>query len=200
MFDDQTQDWVQNTEEQTTGQGIGNDQLSLLLQQALLSGNKKQLDLVKGYIEGQKSLQPEDEKTQKPLSSASQTQLNLAKSGLRALDEVKSILLDKSGEVKDTSVLTKQLIPGQFFSRKFDSAVTRMVEGLLRARSGAAVPDSEVKRYKEKFGPNFGDDPDTIMFKLAQFEQDYNDVIEGTKNTSYQDDILQQILQGKLNP
>lgn len=116
----------------------------------------------------------------KKLSVTAQTQANLAKSGIRGLQEVKQIIAEKGAGV----LAANDLIPGHLLSRKYDSALFRTVEALLRARSGAAVPEQEVRRYLNKFGPKLGDDQGTIEFKLQQLEQDFNDVLTGTGNTS----------------
>lgn len=114
----------------------------------------------------------------KPLPVAAQTQVNLAKSGNRGLAEAASIYQ------QDPSILTKQLVPGQWVSRRFDSAMFRTVEALLRARSGAAVPETEVRRYLTKYGPQFGDSPEVVGFKFQQLQQDFADVLNGASNTA----------------
>lgn len=106
-------------------------------------------------------------------SATAQKDINLAKSGLRSLDDVQRIL------DKDPTVLTKQLVPNTWFSREFDSATVSAVEALLRARSGAAVPPEEVRRYASKFMPNFGDDAVTIKLKMERMRQNYQDILEG---------------------
>ena len=60
----------------------------------------------------------------------------LGESGLRALDEIEGILEEDGG------VVIKAAIPGQLGARSYDSAAFRAVEALLRARSGAAVPEA----------------------------------------------------------
>jgi len=112
----------------------------------------------------------------KPTTVAGQNVQNLAKSGARGLEEARKIYSE------DPDILTKQLVPGNFFSRQFDSAITRTVEALLRARSGAAVPETEVKRYMTKFAPTFGDSPEVVRFKFDQLEQDLNDALQGAGN------------------
>ena len=109
--------------------------------------------------------------SKKPTSVAGANQYNLASSGLRSLQDVKRIIAE------DPTVLTRQLTPGQFFSREYDAAAFSAVEALLRMRSGAAVPESEVRRYMRKIMPVFGDNKATIDTKLLRLEQNYNDVL-----------------------
>jgi len=100
----------------------------------------------------------------KELSAANQKQRGLGKSGLDSLNEVKNIYQ------KDPKVLLKQKVPGKWLSRKFDSALFNTVESILRSRSGAAVPEEEVRRYMTKLGPTFGDNRKTVEYKLNQLE------------------------------
>ena len=119
----------------------------------------------------------------KPKSATAQNLINLGNAGLRSLQTVRDIVEN------DPSVLAKQLIPGKFFSRKFDSAIAHTVESLLRARSGAAVPKEEVKKYTEKFGPMLGDSKEVIRYKLDALERDLLDMVNVSNKTLGIDDI-----------
>lgn len=100
------------------------------------------------------------------VNSTEKVKIDLANSGLRGLDSAEQLLAN------DPGIVNKQLVPGKFFTREYQSAITRAVEGLLRARSGAAVPESEVKRYINEFTPVFGDSPEIAQTKLQQLRQD----------------------------
>lgn len=91
---------------------------------------------------------------------------NLGESGLRTLGQVKSIY------ESDPTVLTKQKIPGKFFSRSFDNALFNTVDALLRIRTGAAAPEEEVRRYMASLGPNFGDSTEVVEQKLNNLSAD----------------------------
>ena len=91
---------------------------------------------------------------------------NLGESGLRTLSQVKSIY------ESDPTVLTKQKIPGKFFSRSFDNALFNTVDALLRIRTGAAAPEEEVRRYMASLGPNFGDSAEVVEQKLNNLSAD----------------------------
>lgn len=112
-----------------------------------------------------------------PLSVTGANAMSLAESGARGLEEATAILSE------DPGVLSKQLLPGKFASRKFDSAMFRTIEALLRARSGAAVPEQEVRRYMGKYAPNFGDNQEVIQFKLEQLKNDFSDIIRNIQST-----------------
>lgn len=121
-------------------------------------------------------LASEQEKTTKEagvkeekLTATQQQNQNLAKSGLRALKTVQ----EEIG--KDQTILTKQLTPGKFQSRKFDSALFNAINSLLRIQTGATAPEEEVRRYMSSLGPNFGDDPQAISFKIEQLATDLSE-------------------------
>lgn len=106
----------------------------------------------------------------------------LAKSGLKNVKDVRKLYEE------DPSVLTKQLIPGQFASRKFDSAVYDAADTLLRLRTGAQANPSEIRGYMKKIAPTFGDSPDVVNYKLAKLESDLAFYLQGgTAPSSLQD-------------
>lgn len=116
--------------------------------------------------------------SQPKLTSTQENKVQLANSGIRALDELESIFQS------DPNVVWKSAIPGQLGAREYSAAATRAVEGLLRARSGAAVPESEIKRYIQANLPRFGDTPAASQSKLAAFRKDLQDVAASGGNIS----------------
>lgn len=166
---------------QIQGKTVTESQLKQARIDALASGNKAGASTLESII---KAAFPED-KT-KPLAVSGANIKTLAQSGLRGLEEAALIYQE------DPGVLTKQLLPGKFASRKFDSAMFRTVEALLRARSGAAVPEQEVRRYMGKYAPNFGDSPDVVVYKFQQLQNDFEESlrnIEATRGGSSLEDL-----------
>lgn len=111
-----------------------------------------------------------EQTTTKAAGTASERKQSLlANSGLRALKEIEA-------EVnKDPSILAKQLVPKQFFSRTFQSAMFKAADAIIRMRSGARATNEEIQAYKENVLPAFGDDGATIRFKLQQLKQDFQE-------------------------
>lgn len=107
---------------------------------------------------------------QKPLSSTTENRVQLANSGLRALNELESLYQS------DPTKVLKSRLPGSIGARDYESASLRAVEGLLRARSGAAVPETEVIRYRNANLPRVGDSRQTALNKLAAFRKDLEEV------------------------
>lgn len=180
-WDPQLGDWVPTQQQARGEQGarLTQDQIAQLALQAAQSGDpKKALEVVSALA---KLMGPTEEKA---VSVAAQKQQNYAKSGLRGLEEIRSIIKE------DPTILTKQLMPGRLASRKFDSALFKTVEAILRARTGAAAPEEEVRRYMKNFGPRFGDNPDVIEFKLKSLEQDLLDMLGVTGGLPDIDQLL----------
>jgi len=99
----------------------------------------------------------------------------LATSGIRSLN-----LVQKEYE-KDPTVVVKQLLPGKFASRTFDSELFNSVDTLLRLRTGAQAPKSEVRAYMSAFGPKFGDSAEVVQQKLNTLQQNLLDAAGKTE-------------------
>lgn len=165
-WDPQANDWVPHQQEGRATR-LTEDQIAQMAIQAAQSGDPKEaLAVVSALAE----LAGPAKEPKQPTAAVQKVRIQ-AKSGLRGLDEVRSIY------EKDPNILAKQTIPGQFASRKFDSALFKAVEAILRVRSGAAVPETEVRRYMNAFGPRFGDAPDVVKFKIDGLEQDLLDML-----------------------
>lgn len=126
------------------------------------------------------------ESATKPLSTKAAEDLVNAQSGLRALDAAEKLY------TKDPSVLTKQLLPGKFVSREFNTALFQTIEPFLRLRTGAAAPEQEVKRYMGILGPNFGDSPEVVKQKFDAIRSTLNDYVtqlQGTRGGTALEDL-----------
>lgn len=62
--------------------------------------------------------------------------------------------------------------------RQASTLILNSIEAKLRAESGAAVPESEVKRIAKRFIPQTADSEDTIIMKLTNLES----YLQGTAN------------------
>jgi len=110
--------------------------------------------------------------TAKPLSTAAASDIGLALAGLRGVEDLELALQ------KDPNAFVKQLVPGQFFSREYDAAAFAVTEAILRMRSGAAVPETEVRRYQKRLMPYVGDSADVVQTKIERAKQ----ILEDTYN------------------
>lgn len=172
--------YIGGGQQQTQQNGIPTyDQFNQAIWNAFNNGN---MSAVKNIQLLQKQFYPDGSNgatggKQKPLTGTQINQVNLAKSGLRSLqriDQVLGITRDASGNISpesniDTSAVVKNaLIPAKLGSREYDSATYAATEAILRARSGAAVPETEVKRYQYAFFPRLGDDQQTVKNKMNE--------------------------------
>lgn len=169
-------DQEQSTEDMSTespqlagfGEGKNSDQVKKAFLMAMMANPKQAATLQKIYDFGF------GDKDGKPKSVTAATRADLAKAGERGLKVVRSELK------KDPNVVIKQLVPGTYLSRQFDSALFRTVEALLRLRTGAAAPETEVRRYMKQVGPRFGDSKEVIETKLNDLEFAFQDALESS--------------------
>lgn len=76
---------------------------------------------------------------------------------------------------KDPSVITKQLIPGKFASREWDTVMYDAADALLRLRTGAQANPTEIRGYMKTLAPSFGDSPEVVELKLNKMLADFAD-------------------------
>jgi len=176
----------QATQPQDMMGGLDEAKLNELALMALLTGNTKALTQIQAYQGIQEKMKPKEEKG---LTATAENKVQLANSGLRALDEIEKLI------EKDPNKVLKSIVPGKLGARDYDSAAFRAVEGLLRARSGAAIPETEVRRYMSANLPAVGDSPEEIAFKLSAFRKDLQDVAN-TGAATDGSEVLQKLLLG----
>ena len=111
----------------------------------------------------------------KPLSGTEAQKLASAESALNAIKNAKSVIFDNEGNIR-TGILAA---PGSRFyeaGRKkqfYRRAIRMATEILLRARSGAAVPESEFQRYDKMYVPSIFDAPEVAKMKIIALENEF---------------------------
>lgn len=150
--------------------GYSYNELTRAYAKAQMNGDTKLAARIKPLIEIEKEALPADEKK----SSTASERLNSKRAtiGLRALKDAEKLLKE------DPNLLAKGLLPGKLLSRKYENAAVRAAEQILRMQTGAVVSKDEAKRYAQDFMPWFGDDPETIQYKLEQMRLDYEQFLQ----------------------
>lgn len=172
------EDQLANTQGETDPLGLGFTLTPLDVITAKLTLDEEAAALVEEIYK----MQEEATGKSTNLSATTENRVQLARSGLRALNELENIY------AKDPTRVLKAAIPGNLGARDFESASIRAVEGLLRARSGAAVPPEEVRRYRRANLPSVGDSLATAQMKLDAFRADLMEVANsGSTMPSYVD-------------
>lgn len=131
-----------------------------------------------------------------------------ALTGMQALQQLQGILQS------DPSVLSKTRTPGRGINvlgigsniRKatgtgeFDALAFNAVDNLLRIRTGAQAPESEIRRYMNQIIPQAGDTPQTVQRKLTAMEQTFGSILsladQGVSGQSTATDDLTSALMG----
>jgi hypothetical protein len=111
-----------------------------------------------------------------PLPQAKETPEAAAKMALinQGIEDVKranKMLFSQDGKI-DRALLAKAMVslPGTS-GREFNSYIYNAIEAKLRAESGAAVPESEVKRMARRFVPGTMDNDSTIKSKMSRLNE-----------------------------
>lgn len=151
--------------------GYSPEQLFQAVMTAQQAGDTKSATMLKGWYEAE--LKYQEGGSEKAVPATIKAKQDLSTAGLRARQDAEDIFKE------NPNIVLTGMLTGGLASRKFDSALSRAIEGLLRARSGAAVPDSEVAKYKKDYGPRIGDTRETALYKLKQLELDLMDVFNG---------------------
>lgn len=143
--------------------------------------NTKQLSGLEGFIES---------KQEKTFNAATAAKIGLAETGIKATRSAKKELFGEDFEKPEGSLqsglklfgATTDFVPfiqGDLtpWGRNLQLDLFDAVEALLRMRSGAAVPEDEVRRYLEGKGPKLTD-PDEVKFrKLQTIEDEFETVL-----------------------
>lgn len=178
-WDAASNDWVPNEQAQQ-GKTPSKEEFQMLMVQDLQSNAGKNISKIKSVYD---VLYPEGAKD-KGVPNAVKVRQDLSKAGLRAQADVVEMFNN------DPNIVIKGRVTGGLLSSKYESAISRAVEGLLRARSGAAVPDSEVRKYIRDYGPRIRDTKETALYKLEQLRLDLQDALENDNVVS--DSVIQQ--------
>lgn len=114
----------------------------------------------------------------------------LAQQGLNGLSQLAKLIQKDPGVVGRTSTPGRGLpVVGGYIGKasgttEYDTLGFAAVSSLLRAQSGAAVPDSEVRAYMRHYLPRAGDSKESIQRKLETLQYDFQTVIQGGGNDS----------------
>jgi hypothetical protein len=60
---------------------------------------------------------------------------------------------------------------------EFDTLGFAAVDNMLRIATGAAAPDTEIRRYMNQYLPAPGDSPETVQTKLNAMRQQFNSIL-----------------------
>lgn len=136
------------------------------------------------------------------VTKPSASNLVQAQSGLQSLRQLESIL---SG---DPNVLAKTATPGRGINAlgigsfvrnatgtgEFDQAAFNAVENLLRIKTGAAAPESEVRRYMSQYLPQPGDSQSVVRQKMNSLYSQFQSIVDlangQTSPTGLEDAIM----------
>lgn len=109
--------------------------------------------------------------------------VQLLRDGEKSFNNFTQLLIDGNGEIDRGLILAMDTNAPGTNGRQANAEILNSVEARLRAESGAAVPDSEVKRAAKRFIPTSLDNDATIRAKLSNlqsFLEETQDIIDPT--------------------
>lgn len=109
-----------------------------------------------------------------------------ANAGIQALTQLEQLLSS------DPGVLSRTRTPGRGINTlgigstiknatgtgEFDTLGFAVVDNMLRIATGAAAPDTEIRRYMNQYLPAAGDSPATLQTKLNALRQQFNSILD----------------------
>jgi hypothetical protein len=120
----------------------------------------------------------------KPLTASQATRAAAAKNALNDVPLIEeAISSGKLGGAKALPGSGTQLGRRALGTENLDAALFNIADNILRARSGAAAPDSEIKRFVETFLPSPTDSKKAKNQKLARAVRELNGYVNPTAAT-----------------
>ena len=129
-----------------------------------------------------------------------------AKDGLNSISDLENIIKQDPNIVAKTNAPGGSLpLVGGYIRNAagvadYDQAAFNTIDTLLRIRTGAAAPDSEIRRYMVKLIPRPGDTPKVIENKLSKLKQSFSETLslaslddESNKSNFSDDELVQQL-------
>lgn len=111
----------------------------------------------------------------KPLPFEQASKLAGLKNAYSQVQSLAGGLFDQDGKFK-RGTAAMAMLPGTP-EAKYEKQAYQAVEAWLRAMSGAAVPESEVKRYMDAYMPRPWDDPTVARDKLSRMQAQYTETM-----------------------
>lgn len=123
-------------------------------------------------------------KNQTASSSAESRKIDaIAQSGLQALDDIEGYITS----VPNAVIALDRVSPA---GRQYQAARANLIDLIARLRTGAAITESEAKRF-EGLLPSSFDTDETARFKLNQLRQNFSDVMSKQAAEGGGDDVDQ---------
>ena len=114
------------------------------------------------------------DKTQTPLTPDQAAKVQLIQQALSYMPAIREGIFGvdpKNPKIDRTDILNIELRTPFTKGRELSTMILDAVEAKLRLESGAAVPDSEVKRMAKRFIPQTADNDNTIKIKINNLEK-----------------------------
>lgn len=125
----------------------------------------------------------------------------LVEQGLTYIPKIREGLYDANGKIDRSTILAIGLRTPFTKGRELSTYILDAVEAKLRAESGAAVPEPEVKRAAKRFVPQAADSDSTIKIKidnLEKFLKGTSDKINNGRNKTGTGNIAKTVVEQRV--
>lgn len=130
-------------------------------------------------------------KAAKPLTGEARNRALKAKSGLQSLDTLESTLQSDPGAFQRQALPNPLGITGRLTGTTDVRAATdNAVDIIARLRSGAAITDSEAKRFARLL-PQAGDSKESALFKLQNVRSELESYLQGSGEPTLEEAMMQ---------
>lgn len=102
----------------------------------------------------------------------------LAQTGIDALNEMKSMVYNPDGTINKWNVVNSTVGTPWSSGRRLSQLAENAIDGIVRAATGAALNETEIKSYTRRYVPLAWDDEKTIKSKLQQLDGFLNGYLE----------------------
>jgi len=155
------------------GSGVTDEQIKQALDEAVMTGNTKQIALIKSYLETKGKL---GGKANKPLSGPISVNYNKAQTAIKSVDRIAQVLEG------DPDAILKKLNPTNQAGRMLGADIASAIDVLGFFRTGAAITADQRKDYIYMF-PSVLDDPATKREKLSRLKEEFQGYVDGLNAT-----------------
>lgn len=192
------QDISQAIPTQSSPLGISSAELLQQSYEATLAGDDKRADDLRMLATAVASQEGDGGEGGLNVTKPTSEKYAIADAGMKSLEGLEQLLQS------DPSILNKTRTPGRGVNvlgigstirnatgtGEFDSLAFNAVDNFLRIKTGAAAPESEIRRYMNQIIPQGGDNEATVQQKLSALRQMFGSILslaQQPNSTSFED-------------
>ena len=116
------------------------------------------------------TFQPVGSAETKPIPAEASAKKAAIDQGISLIPDIRALLFDENGDFRESAVVDTPFVSTNPAKRELTPKILSAVEAVLRAESGAAVPEEEVRRAAQRYMPSPLDPDDVAKQKIDLLE------------------------------